>query len=813
MVIPNITEIAQITHGQVIKNECSDPILRMVTDTRNSLSPQGSLFVALKGPRSNGHQFIQQAFNKGLRLFLVQEPIDFSIPGSSVVLVENTWRALQKLAAHHRQQFHIPVIGITGSNGKTVVKEWLNTLLADEFHIVRSPKSFNSQLGVPLSVWNMEESHTLAIFEAGISEPGEMENLAHIIQPTIGILTNIGSAHSEHFMNRRQHIGEKLHLFEQAEIIILPEDGDVANAASRWGKSKRCIIRPSLESCVKSMNDTRSSLTIMWEGQAHVFDVDFVDHASLENALTCILCLLVLNYKHAVIQERLSRLGALQMRLELVKGNQNCYLINDAYSNDLQSLEIALQFTERHATERERCAILSESVQSGLDESALHHRMAELVSRHGIHQLYAIGASFDRMKQHYAIPLQTYKTTEEFLSEIPQFANQTILIKGARSFQFERIVEALEEKSHDTTLEINLAAIRHNLNFFRNKIPSSTKCMAMVKAFGYGAGSKELASTLQFNHVDYLAVAYTDEGVELRRSGISMPIMVMNPEQSSWHALIRHHLEPEIYSFRVLDQLLKTADSLSLQRPLPVHIKWDTGMHRLGFLDEEAEALITRLKSATNIHVVSLFTHLAAADDPQHDDFTREQLNRLHRIANLFRQELHPDISIHALNSAGIARFPESHMDMVRLGIGLYGISAQVEQQAELQQVSTLRTVISQIKHIRMGDTIGYGRSFQAKRDMRIATIPIGYADGLPRKLSNGQGMVAISGKRATIVGRVCMDMTMVDVTDIPCREGDSVEVFGSDISLQEFAKMCDTIPYEVLTSIPQRVKRVYTQD
>ena len=813
MIIQSINDIARITHGTVLMDACSEPTLRIVTDTRNSMTPKGSLFVALKGPRSNGHQYIQQAFDKGLRLFLVQEPITVQLEGASVVMVNDTWKALHQLATYHRQQFRIPVIGITGSNGKTVVKEWLNTMLADEHHIVRSPKSYNSQLGVPLSVWNMESSHTLAIFEAGISEPGEMERLGHIIQPTIGILTNIGSAHSEHFMNRRQHIGEKMHLFDQAETIILPEDGDVAHAAAHWAKSKRCIIRPSLDTCLKSTHDARSSLTIEWEGSTHVFDVEFVDHASLENALTCILCMLVLGYHPAVIQERLQRLGALQMRLELMRGNQNCYLINDAYSNDLQSLEIALQFTERHAADRERCVILSEIVQSGLDDNTLHHQMAELIARHGIQKLYAIGSSFDSMHHHYKVPVQTYASTEAFLLNIPDFSNQTILIKGARSFQFERIVEVLEEKSHDTTLEIDLAAIRHNLNYFRNKIPTQTKCMAMVKAFGYGAGSKELASTLQFNHVDYLAVAYTDEGVELRRSGISMPIMVMNPEQSSWHALIRHHLEPEIYSFRVLDELLLAASRIGHQRTIPIHIKWDTGMHRLGFLDEERDALIARLKAAPNIHVASVFTHLAAADDPQQDDFTRQQLASLRRIAEHFRSELQPNIWMHALNSAGIERFPEEHMDLVRLGIGLYGISSKKEQQGELQTVSTLRTVISQIKHIPAGDSVGYGRSFRAERDMHIATIPIGYADGLPRKLSNGKGAVYIGGKRAPIVGRVCMDMTMVDVTDITCREGDSVEVFGKEIPLQEFATMCDTIPYEVLTSIPQRVKRVYVQE
>ncbi|MFM7311245.1 MAG: bifunctional UDP-N-acetylmuramoyl-tripeptide:D-alanyl-D-alanine ligase/alanine racemase, partial [Flavobacteriales bacterium] len=690
MILSSMIDIAQITHGSVLMNACDAPISRIVTDTRNSITPQGSLFVALKGARSNGHHYLQQAYEKGLRHFMVQETPVVSLPGSSIVLVENTWKALQALAAHHRKQFNIPVIGITGSNGKTVVKEWLNTLLADDHHIVRSPKSYNSQLGVPLSVWNMDASHSLAIFEAGISEPGEMELLGHIIQPTIGILTNMGSAHSEHFLNRRQHIGEKMHLFDSADIIILPEDGDVALAAAHWSKSKHYIIRPSLENCIKSMHKNHTTMQWLWEEKEVEFDIRFNDHASLENALTCILCMLVLKYPPSVIQDRLPRLDALQMRLQLVRGNQNCSLINDAYSNDLQSLEIALQFTERHATDRNRSAIISEILQSGLDEDDLHHHMAELISRYGVQQLYAIGSSFEGRQRLYQVPMRVFVDTASFLQNLPDLENETILIKGARSFQFERIVEALEEKSHDTTLEIDLNAIRNNLNFFRNKLPSHIKCMAMVKAFGYGAGTKELASTLQFNHVDYLAVAYVDEGVELRKSGISMPIMVMNPEQSSWHSLIRHHLEPEIYSFRVLDQLLNTADKMGLQQPVRIHIKWDTGMHRLGFVNEDIDTLIARLKSTSAVKVESLFTHLAAADDPNHDAFTQSQLTQLSAIAQHFRKELNEDIWIHALNSAGIERFPAFHMDLVRLGIGLYGISAIPAQQVDLQVVSSL---------------------------------------------------------------------------------------------------------------------------
>lgn len=811
-----ISSIIRVTEGIVLQKGAELPISRLLLDSRKILQAPESLFIAIRGSRHDGHAFIREVYNAGVRNFLVETADGIpSLTDANVVLVKNATDALQQIVTAHRAQFSVPVIGITGSNGKTIVKEWLNTLLADEYNIVRSPKSYNSQIGVPLSVWNMENAHSLGIFEAGISMPGEMEKLAKVIQPTIGIFTFIGTAHSENFLSRRQLIGEKLNLFKTANTIICPEDGDLIQLVAAWNESKDIILMPSAENAIVSKLSASAIVALRWRDADLKFEIPFLDHASLNNAITCIYTLLVMAYDPAEIQSRLSRLTPLEMRLQLLTGENNCVIVNDAYSNDLQSLEIALDFLNQQAGSRSKALILSDVFQSGLNETELHERIASLLKNKMVSSFIGIGKSMKRSSSVYPENSAFFESTEDFLAakNADDFEHTAILVKGARDFRFERIVASLQEKTHDTILEIDLGGMAHNLNHFRSKLSPGVKLMVMVKAFGYGSGAHEVASLLEFNKVDYLAVAYTDEGVSLRKAGISLPVMVMNAERSSLPTLIRYKLEPEIYSFRTLDNLNRALHSMHAPLPYPIHIKLDTGMHRLGFGKDEVERLAQIIKSRPDLKIASVFTHLAATDEAAHDAFTLDQLKiyneGVHTIADITGQTF----LRHALNTGGIERFPDAQFDMVRLGIGLYGVSAGGEEQQYLRNVSTLKTVISQIRAVPAGDSIGYSRKYIASRNMHVATIPVGYADGLRRSLSNGNGHVVIHGEKAPIVGNVCMDMTMIDVTDIPCQEGDEVEIFGSSLSLNELAKMSGTIAYEILTSISQRVKRVYLQD
>ena len=814
--IHDIASIAKITQGTFLQEKPTGPISRILLDSRKIAQPTEAIFIAIKGPRHDGHQFLQDVYDAGVRNFIVEKEVDTTtLTDATIVQVADATSALQAMAVAHRMQFQIPVFGITGSNGKTIVKEWLNLLLADEYNIVRSPKSYNSQIGVPLSVWNIENSHTLGIFEAGISKSGEMESLAKIIQPTLGIFTNIGTAHIENFLSRRQLIGEKLNLFAKTTTLICPEDSELMQLVIPWMSTKEIIFTPTVASATRSVHHAVTTVELNWKQLPLSFDIPFIDKASLENVITCIYAMLLMQYHPDEIQSRLERLSSLEMRLQLLNGENDCIIVNDAYSNDLQSLEIALDFLDQHARSHKKTVILSDIFQSGLSENELHERIASLLKVKNTEAFIGIGKSMMRNASFYPTSSAFYASTEEFLEQKNQheISHAAILVKGARDFQFERIVSSLQEKTHDTILEIDLTAMAHNLNFFRDKLKPGTKIMAMVKAFGYGSGAHEAASLLEFNKVDYLAVAYTDEGVSLRKAGISLPIMVMNPEKSSLTTLIKYHLEPEIYGIRTLENFNKALQISNAIVPYPIHIKLDTGMHRLGFDPGDVEKLIEILASRPDLKLASVFTHLAATDEASHDEFTQKQLTTFERCVDVLANKTNQVFLRHALNTAGIERFPHAQYDMVRLGIGLYGISASGDEQEQLRNVSTLKTVISQIRFVPAGDSVGYSRNFVAKKKMKIATIPVGYADGMRRNLSNGKGYVVINGMKAPIVGNVCMDMTMIDISKIDCTEGDDVEIFGKHISLNEFAKMCGTIAYEVLTSLSQRVKRVYLQE
>lgn len=819
----SITQIAEITQGEILQIREAAPLYRILLDSRKITQPDHALFIAIAGERHDSHLYLRDVYESGVGCFLVEKDIkvdDFK--DASIVKVESSLKALQQLAAFHRSQFDIPVIGITGSNGKTIVKEWLNTLLADDFVIARSPRSYNSQVGVPLSVLNLEKQHTLGIFEAGISKPDEMQKLADIIQPTFGIITNVGSAHIENFSSRVQLTDEKVNLFSDANTIVYCTDySEVKDALSSRAFEGKNLVSWSLQNSnatyyVEKTSVSRrvSEISISHQAKKHHYTFAFSDDASIENCIHCIITMLVLDYSEDMIQSRLERLVPLAMRLELLQGINQSSLINDVYSSDLHSLEIALDFMQINSQHRKKVVILSDMMQTGLVPIELYKKVNALLEANGVSHLVGIGRSIASAESEIIVPHEFYETTEAFLeNHNPEsFRDSIVLIKGARDFHFEQITELLQERTHDTVLEINLNALAHNLHFFRRKINPMTKLMVMVKASGYGSGAYEIASLLEFNKVDYLTVAYTDEGVALRKAGVSIPIMVMNPERSSLPTLIRYKLEPEIYSFRTLENFLKELPENNLST-YPVHIKVDTGMHRLGFLPEETEELISKLNEAGRLKIASVFTHLAAADDAQHDTFTNEQLEKFKSSCIKLEQGTGKTFLKHALNTAGILRFPNAQFDMVRLGIGLYGISPIETEQSSLQPVSTLRTVISQIKNIQPGESVGYSRKFIATKNMRTATIPLGYADGLRRSLGNGNGFVLINGKKAFVVGNVCMDMIMVDVSDIQCAEGDAVEIFGTQLPLQQLAERSGTIPYEILTSVSQRVKRIYLQE
>ncbi len=825
----DIEAIGKITGGRFAKPIFhNDIITTLLIDSRKLISPGQSLFFALKTGKNDGHNYIQDLFNKGVRNFVVSDFNEHfgSLP-ANFILVDDTLKALQALASYHRHQYDYTVAAITGSNGKTIVKEWLAQLMDGWKKLVRSPKSFNSQVGVPLSIWNMSSKNDFAIFEAGISQTGEMEKLEQMIRPGTGIFINIGQAHSQGFRSLEEKVLEKLKLFHRANSIVYCKDHaaihhQIKNLAQTrniktfsWSlKNENC------ELFITSIDKKTSETLVkgLFDGHTQNIQIPFTDDASIENAIHCWAFLLYHGLCHKDIESRFATLSPVAMRLELKQGVNNCSIINDAYNTDINSLSLALDFLAQQQQHSKKTVILSDIMQSGIEKSLLYKSVSEFLKARNVNKLIGIGADIYSQQEQFTQKEATfYKTTNEFLDQYPyyRFQDETILLKGARIFRFEKISNRLQQKAHQTVLEIDLGALLHNLDYYRKKIQTSTKIMAMVKAFSYGTGSFEIANILQYHNIDYLAVAYADEGMELRKSGISTPIMVMNPEEDSFDQLLDENLEPEIYSFKVLKRFAESArkNGITAQQPAGVHIKFDTGMHRLGFLNVDTKKLIDFFKTNPNLRIKSVFSHLAASDEPQHDDFTKKQAREFDEIATKIQSQFNYKILKHIANSAAITRFPGTQYDMVRLGISLYGIATNRKDQTHLRNVCNLKTSISQIKSVKKGETIGYSRKGVAKEDMKIAIIAIGYADGLNRLLSNGNGYVYIKGEKLPIIGNICMDMAMVDITGIDAKEDDEVVIFDKSKDIIEMAEKLKTIPYEILTGISRRVKRIYFQE
>ena len=808
----------------------------LLTDSRLLVNPAETIFFAIKGERHDGHQFIEKLYQKGVRQFVVeQKAITQNLRKILEILidaqiweVESSVLTMQQLAKQKREQFTIPVIGITGSNGKTIVKEWLAQLLSPDYVVVKSPKSYNSQIGVPLSVWQMNASHTLGIFEAGLSKPHEMEYLERVIQPTIGIFTNIGSAHDEGFRSRKSKITEKLKLFTHCQKLIYCSDYEEIDEEIKiilkavnpkcelisWGRDQappaRAAYRPG--------------------GGATEFEIRFklqtTDHRlstysfyspfgggfwAFENLTHCIVAMLEFGIEPSEIQKRINKLRPVSMRLEVKQGINNCILIDDSYNNDLVGLTMALNFLTQQDQRKGKILILSDLLQTGQKEENLYQEIADLLLRKSINKLIGVGEAFCGNQQYFLDNSIFYSSTQDFLSNFSTASlhDAVVLIKGARPFQFEKIVHHLEEKLHGTVLEINLDSITHNLNYYKEKIGTNTKIMVMVKAFAYGSGSTDVAQLLQFHHVDYLSVAYTDEGVVLRQNGISLPIMVMNPSVEGFDKMVSFDLEPEIYSPSIFKKFIKLNDG----KKVKIHLKLDTGMHRLGFVEDDLETLISQLVENLNIEVATIFSHLVGADDAAHNEFSKLQCERFINWSERIALALNYSPVRHILNSAGIVRFPDFKLDMVRLGIGLYGVEVNGLEQKNLKNVGTLKTIISQIKHVKKGESVGYSRRGIVEKDTKIATIAIGYADGFDRRFGNGTGEVMVNGVLCPVVGNVCMDMTMIDITEANATEGNEVIVFGENLPISKLAQNIGTIPYEILTGVSERVRRVFFKE
>ncbi|ADQ17271.1 alanine racemase [Leadbetterella byssophila DSM 17132] len=786
-----------------------------LTDSRFLSKPDSSIFFAIKGERHDGHQFIPELYDKGIREFVVEkrafnEKLKGILEKEEVkaLLVDSSILTLQEMAGKNRQKYDHPVIGITGSNGKTIVKEWLNALLDKDFDIVKSPRSYNSQIGVALSVWEMSSRYQLGIFEAGISLPGEMKALQKIIQPTIGVFTNIGSSHSEGFESDRQKIREKLQLFVKSETLIYCRDySEIEEEVNAFLLEQN----PNLKIVSWSKADVEvkdGKAYFLWKGEK--YELPFIDAASVENLVHCILA--ALSVKEDWDVRRLRFLNPVEMRLELKEGREDNYIIDDTYNNDLGGLKMALQFMSQAHTLRGKVLILSDMFQTGLEGESLSRVMQDLIAPQGLNTFIGVGEHWKKYPIHLSgVETQYYDDTKALLTSgaLERIKSSLILVKGARIFAFEKIVEKLIKRNHGTVLEINLDAITHNLNYYRRQLGSSTKIMVMVKAFAYGSGN-EVAAWLQYHRVDYLTVAFPDEGVALRENGISLPIMVMNSDPDSYSTIFEYGLEPEIYSFRVLEAYLKAKENWKPDELTKIHLKIDTGMHRLGFLEKEVPPLLKALEDHPKVQVASIFSHLVGADEAKHDAFSKEQIACYERASSAIINGLGYSPIRHICNTAGIIRFPEARYDMSRLGIGLYGVASSGLEQKDLQTVATLKTTISQIKVLDPKETVGYGRYGVLNRESKIATIAIGYADGYDRGFGRGNAFVLVHGKACPTMGSICMDMCMIDVTDVDCKEGDEVIVFGENPSLTELAEKINTIPYEILTGISSRVKRVF---
>ena len=813
--------------------ESNGQVRWLLTDSRSLSFPEETLFFALKTSRNDGHRYIEELYRRGVRAFVV-DPISSTkeqgeaqdwgqraklYPGACFLQVKDTRKALQRLAERHRDEFNIPIVGITGSNGKTVVKEWLYQLLRDDRYVVRSPRSYNSQIGVPLSVWLLNENTQMGIIEAGISQKGEMDALRDIIQPTLGVFTSLGKAHQENFASLEEKCMEKLKLFKHAKALVCCCDNPIVSHCIRQSDFKGELVSFSIQQCEIEKSSCR--IHYLYKGEAGSYTIPFTDEASIENSATCAATALYLGLSPEVLAERMARLEPVAMRMEVKAGQHGCILINDSYNNDVDSLVIALDFAARRlpslgGSEGGLTLILSDIFQSGESPRRLYREVSDLAVSRGVKKFIGIGPAISACQDVMAVEQKYFfDDTESFIgsSVFRALRDEVILLKGARRFGFDRITELLERKVHETILEVNLNAVVDNLNYYRSFLRPETKMVCMIKADGYGAGAVEIAKTLQDHRVDYLAVAVADEGVTLRKAGITANIMIMNPEMTAFKTMFDYRLEPEVYSFRLLDALIKAARKEGITG-WPVHIKLDTGMHRLGFNasdDDEMARLAHKLHYQQAVIPRSVFSHFVGSDSDGFADFSALQFQRFDRASRKLQAEFQHKILRHMDNSAGIEHFPERQMDMCRLGLGLYGVNPRNNEM--LSTVSTLKTTILQLRHVPKEDTVGYSRRGVLERDSIIAAIPIGYADGLNRHLGRGRCYCLVNGKKAPYVGNICMDVAMIDVTDIPCQEGDTVEIFGEHLPVTVLSDCIDTIPYEVLTGVSNRVKRVYFQD
>jgi len=809
-------QLAEITDSQLIGNEnlC---VKNIAFDSRHIYSKENTAFLAINTPKNSGEKYIASAVEKGISIIISEHKIA-DIENVTWILVKNSLKFIQDLAKHHLGQFpNLKTIGITGSNGKTIVKEWLYQSFSEDYNVVKSPKSFNSQLGLPVSLLQIKSSHELGIFEVGISERGEMEKLETIFSPKVGILTHIGSAHLANFKNEEELIDEKISLFKDSETIIFNGDNPLVHNKINQIYSTKNLISYGFQNhnsvYIKSdWKDKNSDIVVDCFGEEISFPAQQRDEATLSNALTVIATMKYFGFGNDKIIKKINSLKSVEMRLESIEGLRNNLIINDSFNLDLDSLKIAYQFINEY-NKPHKALILTDFVESKNPEE-LYTQVAELTNEQHFDKIFLIGKEIAKYQHHFSAEAFTFDSTNQLIEnqQLNQLENYLILLKGARKFEIENVKTALELQKHDTVLEINLNAILHNINVHKSLLKPETKMMAMVKAFSYGLGGYEIAEFLQHHHIDYLTVAYADEGVDLRKNGITTPIVVMNPEQHSYGIIIEYNLEPEIYSFRVLDLFCDQLKQKGYTGKYPIHIKLETGMHRLGFKDFELDELIQKLKSYP-VKVQSVFSHLATADVPEEKDYALQQIHIFDRNSSKLISGIGYQPLRHILNSSGIANFTDYQFDMVRIGIGMVGISQNAEIQKRLQSAVRFKTVISQISEVEKGDTVGYSRRFKAEEPTRIATIPVGYADGIPRLIGNGIGKVCVNGNLVPIVGSVCMDMMMLNIENLPAKEGDEVVIFNSCPTLEQFADYCKTIPYEVLTSISRRVKRIYIKD
>ena len=810
-----MNEIAEIING-TLHSGIPVEITEYSIDSRSVVTPEHTLFFALTGNNHNGHDYIRTLYSDGVRAFVISEfREEFNqLTDANFIVVENVLTALQQLAAHHRQHTQAEVIGITGSNGKTVVKEWLYQLLANDHAVYRSPRSYNSQVGVPLSLLGIDPKTEIAIIEAGISQKGEMQHLQQMIQPTIGIFTHLGDAHGENFASREEKLAEKAQLFTSCQWVIGQTGEALEYIKTRvpsttsfllWGEDPKADIH------VKTMNIAlgHREVQVTFGNKHFILDIPFPDIASYENCMNAVSILLLKQYSPDVITSRVQQLSAIAMRMEIKDGINNCTLVNDYYNSDPSSFQLALNILATQDASKERVVILSDFMDTGKAGDDLYPSIAETLRQANISLFIGIGKHLSEHRHDFSANSRFYEDTEHFLrqEERDNFNNQIILIKGARAFQFEYIAGFLQKQSHSTILEVDLDAMVHNLNHFRSL--TDAHIAVMVKAFSYGSGSREIASLLQYHRVDYLMVAFADEGIELRAAGITIPIAVMNPEREAFDNMIMFNLEPEIYALDILEDFNRALNKHGIKR-FPVHIKLNTGMNRSGFDEQDLPQLLEFFQTERSVYIRSMFSHLAGSDETVHDEFTLGQIHLFERMTERIQAQFNYKIWRHILNSAGIERFPQYHFDMVRLGIGLHGISAT---HANLQPVSSFKTYISSIRNVPTDQSIGYGRKSYTTRPSRIAVIPVGYADGLNRHLSNRVGNVFIKGKRVPIIGNICMDTCMIDVTDTNATIGDEVEIFGKHILVTELSEQLGTIPYEILTGISHRVKRVYYKE